>query len=69
VKFLTGGIPEIRGARERFFRWKKVSRSGEKPEPTVTVRMKEHQVISTGSKIRFCFPAGYMIWLFVFSTP
>jgi hypothetical protein len=48
VKFPTGGIPVlIRGARERSFMIvKEVSRSGEKPEPTVTVRMREDRTVT-----------------------
>ncbi|OSQ30882.1 hypothetical protein TH468_07785 [Thalassospira sp. MCCC 1A03138] len=42
VKFLTGGNPDFRKARERLPKqFGRVSRSGEIPEPTVTVRMGE----------------------------
>ncbi len=43
MKFPTGGIPDFRGARERSFMIiiMRSSRSGEMPEPTVTVRMEE----------------------------
>jgi len=43
VKLPTGGIRRDPGARERF-RFRKVSRSGVMPEPTVTVRMEEDNV-------------------------
>jgi hypothetical protein len=48
VKVPTGGIPGAmaRGARERSFFEKEVSRSGEKPGPTVTVRKEEDRVAS-----------------------
>jgi hypothetical protein len=44
VKVPTGGIPvSNRKARERFLEHRKVCRFGEKPKPTVTVRMKENR--------------------------
>ena len=54
VKFLTGGNlslwPAMARARERLydFMFCRVSRSGEMPEPTVTVRMKETQPLEPG---------------------
>jgi hypothetical protein len=49
VQFPTGGIPVHTGepaSGPRYFEFEDVSRSGEKPEPTVTVRMKEDKAVS-----------------------
>ena len=62
VQFPTGGIPaSSRRARERLSVSERVSRSGAKPEPTVTVRMKEDEGV-------FSFPypcpdSGYFDFL------
>jgi hypothetical protein len=47
AKTPTGGIPVCTGkpANAPFDRDMEVSRSGEKPEPTVTVRMKEDNAV------------------------
>ena len=47
VKVPTGGIPDLSGEpASAFADWRrKVSRSGETPEPTVTVRMEEDKAV------------------------
>jgi hypothetical protein len=58
VKFLTGGKSLIERARERL-QFRKVSRSGAKPEPTVTVGMKE-DVDSRASTSSLLFADGFL---------
>lgn len=76
MKFPTGGIPMLLGepasARPRVFSWGGVSRSGEMPEPTVTVRMKEDKTEIAGlalagwpPHVYFCLPFHALILVLV----
>jgi len=55
VQFPTGGIPFLTGSPRALPGVRKVSRSGERPEPTVTVRMEEKTATVHGRE-RFFLP-------------
>lgn len=56
VQFPTGGIPFLAGSPRALPGVRKVSRSGERPEPTVTVRMKEKTAAVHGRERFFAAP-------------
>jgi len=56
VQFPTGGVPFLAGSPRALPGVRKVSRSGEKPEPTVTVRMKEKTAAVHGRERFFAAP-------------